>query len=297
MPSIKANDQITLEYEQFGRSEDPCILLIMGLGTQMTAWPLALCEGLAEKGYRVVRYDNRDVGLSTRLDHMRPPNVRWALVKTLFGLRARVPYSLKDMADDAIALLDGLNIDRAHIVGASMGGMIAQLVAAHYPERTLSLTSIMSTTGHRSLPRATPEAMKALMMQPEDPSNMESVLVRNMKVRRVLQSPAYAQSEPDLMKTVADALERGGYHPEGVARHLGAIVTSPHRRDLLTRVTVPALVLHGEDDPLVKLGCGEDTAKHLPNGRLVTFPGMGHDLPEALMPEWIGLIDELAQGA
>lgn len=294
MPSIDTGT-VQLEYEYFGDPANPCILLIMGLGTQLTAWPLSLCDDLAARGYYVVRYDNRDVGLSSRLDHLKPPNVRLALLLTMLGLPARVPYSLDDMAADGVALLDALGIDKAHLVGASMGGMIAQLMAAHYPERTLSLTSIMSTTGHRTLPRAEPRAIKALLLTPDDPDSFDSIVARNKTVRRVLQSPAYAQSEQALHTLVTDSLRRGGYHPAAVTRHLGAIVTAKHRRDLLRTVTAPALVIHGEQDPLVKLGCGEDTARHLANAELVTFRGMGHDLPEALMPEWAMQIDRLAQ--
>jgi pimeloyl-ACP methyl ester carboxylesterase len=291
VPELQHNG-LEIHYETFGEAGNPCVLLIMGLGTQMTAWPLSLINELVEKGYFVVRYDNRDVGLSTRLDHLKPPNLRKLIFLRLLGIRSRVPYSLEDMAGDAIAVLDALKVNKAAIVGASMGGMIAQLVAALYPERTTSLTSIMSTTGHRSLPRAEPAAMAALMLQPEDPDDLNSVLERNKKVRRTLQSPGYPMSDERLHETVSNALERGGYHPEGVARHLGAIVTANHRRDLLKKVKAPALVLHGEDDPLVKLGCGVDTHKHLPNSELKTYPGMGHDLPEELMPEWASLIDE-----
>jgi len=271
------------------------VLLIMGLGTQMTAWPLSLCQDLASRGYFVVRFDNRDIGLSTRLDHLPPPNLRKVMLLRLLGIRASVPYRLDDMARDAIALLDALGIEQAHIVGASMGGMIAQLVAGHYPERTLSLTSIMSTTGHRSLPRAAPEAMAALMLQPDDPTDTASILERNKRVRRVVESPAYRMTEEQLHQTLSEALARGGYNPQGVARQMGAIVTSGHRRRLLQTVTVPALVLHGEDDLLVRPACGVDTHRHLPNSELKTFPGMGHDLPDALMPEWAELIDRTAR--
>lgn len=296
MPKIRVDD-ISLEYEDFGNPDDPCVLLIMGLGTQMTAWPITFCEALVAKGFRVIRYDNRDIGLSSRLDHLRTPNIPFVIGLRMLRLPAPVPYSLKSMADDAIGLLDALEIPSAHVVGASMGGMIAQLLAGHYPERTLSLTSIMSTTGHRSLPPAEPEAMKALMMQPDDPTDMESVFQRNMKVRRVLESPAYRQSDEALSEIVRNALQRGGYNPSGVARQLGAIVAAGDRRKLLKSVACPALVIHGEDDLLVKLECGVDTAQHLRSARLVKVPGMGHDIPEPLTPKWADMIHGLAQGA
>lgn len=296
MPSVLVNG-LSLEYESFGRDTDPCVLLVMGLGTQLTAWPVSLCEALVDRGYRVIRFDNRDVGLSTRLAHAGAPRVPLIATLRLLGLPVRVPYQLEDMALDAIGLMDALDIDRAHVVGASMGGMIAQLMAGHHAHRVLSLTSIMSTTGHRSLPGPDAKARRALLMKPDDPQDMSSVQRRNMTVRRTLESPSYRQSDASLEKMVSDALARGGYDPAAAARHLAAVLASGHRRALLAGVTVPSLVLHGEADILVKPACGRDTADCLPNSRFVTFPGMGHDLPEALMPEWAQLIDETATRA
>lgn len=296
MPLVQANG-LSIEYESFGEAGAPCVLLVMGLGTQLTAWPLSLCEALVALGYRVIRFDNRDIGLSERLDHFGTPRVPLVALARAVGLPVRAPYSLEDMAADAIGLLDALGIAEVHVVGASMGGMIAQLMAGLYPHRVLSLTSVMSTTGHRSLPGPTAAARKALLMKPADPESMASVLERNLTVRRVVESPGYRQSAAQLEKTVADALARGGYNPNGVARQLTAILASRDRRQLLAGVRMPALVLHGEDDILVKPACGRDTADCLPNSRFVTFPGMGHDLPAALMPEWAMLIDETARRA
>ena len=296
MPSVSVNT-LRLEYESFGRDTDPCVLLIMGLGTQLTAWPLSFCEDLAARGYRVIRFDNRDVGLSTRLSEHGAPKVPLIATLRLLGLPARVPYRLTDMAADAVGLLDALNIERAHVVGASMGGMIAQLMAVHHADRVLSLTSIMSTTGHRSLPGPDPAARKALLMRPDNPKDMRSVHRRNVTVRRILQSPGCRQSDKALDKMVGDALTRGGYDPAAAARHLAAVLASGHRRALLASVEQPSLVLHGEEDILVKPACGRDTADCLRNSQFVTFPGMGHDLPEALMPEWARLIDENAARA
>ena len=296
MPQVTANN-IAIEYEEFGNANDPCVLLVMGLGTQLTAWPDSLCHGLVDKGYRVIRYDNRDVGLSMKFDHAKVPSLPKVLIMRALRLPVRVPYSLDDMANDGMGLLDALGIDQAHVVGASMGGMIVQLMAANHSNRVLSMTSIMSTTGHRSLPRAEPEAMKALTLQPDDPTNMASVHARNVKVRRAMESPAYRESDAALDKRVAAALERGGYYPDGAGRQLAAIVAANDRRTLLKSVRQPALVIHGEDDPLVKLACGIDTAKYLANGELVTFSGMGHDVPEPLMPKWVDLIDATAKRA
>ncbi len=293
MPQAQVN-QLTIEYETFGRSRNPCILLIMGLGTQLTAWPTSLCKDLAARGFYVVRYDNRDVGLSSHLDHKKAPPLLLLGILSSLGIRLPVPYSLEDMASDAVGLLDVLGIAKAHLVGASMGGMIAQRMAAHYPERTLSLTSIMSTTGHRSLPKADSKAMRALFMKPKDPSDRESIIARNLMVRRTLQSPAYPQTDAEHRATSQRDLDRAGYRPAGVARQLAAVMTSKHTRKLLRAVELPSLVIHGADDPLVKVACGADTAKYLPQGRLVTFEGMGHDFPEALMAEWAQLIAETA---
>lgn len=293
MPQITANG-IALEYESFGRESDPCILLIMGLGTQLTGWPDSFCEQLAEPGYRVIRYDNRDIGLSERFDQARAPNIPLMMGLRTLGLPASAPYSLKDMAEDAVGLLDALHISAAHVVGASMGGMIAQLLAGHFPDRTMSITSIMSTTGHRSLPRSDPDAARALMLKPKDPNDMDSIVARNVRVRRAIQSPAYPKDDEELWDMAAQSVQRGGYQPDGVSRQLAAIISSRDRRRLLQTIRVPALVIHGEEDPLVKVECGEDTARHIPNSELAVFPGMGHDLPAPLLGEMADLIHETA---
>lgn len=296
MPQIAAND-IHLEYESHGDPGAPTVLLIMGLGTQLTGWPEAFCENLVAHGYHVLRFDNRDAGLSTHLEATRPPNLPALVALKALRLPAPVPYRLRDMADDAISLLDALHIDAAHVVGVSMGGMIAQLVAVHYPKRTLSLTSIMSTTGNRSLPRSDKAATQALMLQPEDPEDMQSVIKRNVRVRRTLQSPRYPKTDEELWEAAEAAVQRGGYRPRSVARQLGAIIASKDRRPLLKKLQMPALVIHGEADTLVKVECGIDTAEHIPDCRLKLFPGMAHDLPTALLQPMADLIHETASRA
>lgn len=274
---------IAIEYESFGDAENDAILLIMGLGTQLTAWPDAFCEKLANSGYRVIRFDNRDVGLSTHLTDAPTPNIPLLAGLRMLRLMPPVPYTLDDMGKDVIGLMDALGIERAHLVGASMGGMIAQLVAAHFPDRTLSLTSIMSTTGNRSLPRADRQATRALLMKPNDPLDPESVIERNVRVRKAVQSPAYPKSQEDLYEAAAGAFYRGGYDPAGVARQLAAVIVSGDRRRLLRGIKVPSLVIHGDADPLVKVQCGVDTARNLEGATLKIFPGMAHDFPEPLL--------------
>lgn len=294
MPNITVND-VTLEYLSQGNPENETILLIMGLGTQLTGWPEEFCEDLVGLGYHVLRFDNRDIGLSMRLDKAQPPNIPWLVLRSSLGMRPRVPYFLDDMAADTVALLQALGIGQAHVVGASMGGMIAQLIAANYPERSLSLTSIMSTTGHRSLPGADRAARKALMLQPKDPNSMDSVIERNVLVRKALQSRSHPKTDEEVRETAAAAVARGGYNPEGVARQLAAIIVAKERRALLRRVKCPALVIHGDEDPLVKPECGIDTHKHLPDSELMLMPGMGHDLPQHLLEEIARGIHSTAQ--
>lgn len=288
---------ISIEYESFGDDSAEAMLLIMGLGTQLTGWPDAFCEGLASCGYRVIRFDNRDIGLSTHLENASTPNIPVLAGLRMLRLSPPVPYTLDDMGEDAIGLLDTLGIERAHLVGASMGGMIAQLVAARFPRRALSLTSIMSTTGNRALPGASRQATRALLMKPDDPLNAESVIARNVRVRAAVQSPAYAKSDEELYDAAARAFHRGGYHPAGVARQLAAAIVAGDRRRLLRGVTVPSLVMHGEADPLVKLACGLDTARHLPESTLKVFPGMGHDFPEPLLETMVEEIHRTASRA
>jgi pimeloyl-ACP methyl ester carboxylesterase len=291
MAQITAND-ITIEYEDYGDPGDPAILLVMGLGAQLTLWPIELVDALAERGFRVIRYDNRDIGLSQKMDGEKAPGIFKLVLMNRLGLKPRVPYTLSDMAADGVGLLEALNIDNAHIVGASMGGMIAQLIAAEHPKRTASLTSIMSTTGNRKLPAAQKEAIKVLTTRP--PSADEEVLVAHgIRVARTIGSPAYPPSEERLLSRVREGVRRS-YYPDGLPRQLAAILADGDRRKRLATVSAPTLVIHGEADPLVPLAGGLDTAESIPGARISTFPGMGHDLPLALVEPIADLIAEHA---
>lgn len=287
---------LTLAYESFGPEGAPAVLLIAGLGTQMIRWSDGFCGGLAEQGYRVIRYDNRDTGLSTHLDALPAPDFP-ALVKVLMaGGRPEVPYGIADMAADATGLLDALGIDRAHVVGRSMGGIVAQVLAAEHPERVLSLTSIMSTSGNPALPQADPGVM-ALMTAPKpDPvSDPDGFLAQSLAFARAIAGTAGFDTEAQAAVVLEET--RRAYDPAGGARQLAAMVTAGDRRARLARVVVPTLVLHGADDPLIPPACGADTAGAIPGAELLVLEGMGHDLPEPLHPVILAAIDRTARRA
>jgi pimeloyl-ACP methyl ester carboxylesterase len=284
MPKAIANG-IEIHYEEQGDKTAPPMLLIMGFGAQLTLWPDELVDALASRGFRVIRYDNRDIGLSHKFDGVKAPGLVKMTLLSKLGLKPKVPYTLADMADDGAGLLDTLGIEKAHIVGASMGGMIAQHFVSRHADKCLSLTTIFSTTGNPKLPPAKPEAMKALVTRPD--STEEKVLVEHgMMVARTIGSPAYPTEEERLRERTTASVRRS-FYPEGPTRHLSAIVADGDRRGMLKDVTVPTLVLHGEDDPLVPCEGGRDTAASIPGARLKTIPGWGHDLP-------LELVDELA---
>jgi pimeloyl-ACP methyl ester carboxylesterase len=277
MPQAKANN-LSLEYESYGSKSREAVLLIQGMSAQLIHWPLELCHELVDRGYRVVRFDNRDVGLSTKLEKAGVPNL-------LPGFRVKAaapPYTLQDMALDAIGLLDALDIRRAHIVGASMGGMIAQLIAADHPERTRSLTSIMSTSGAADLPPSRPAALAALMTPYPPASDREALIDRLVKVRRAIASPAYPMPDDETRRLAAQSIDRC-FYPDGAIRQMAAALAAGDRRSSLARITAPTVVLHGQDDPLVPVECGIDTARHIPDADLRIVPGMGHDFPLGLV--------------
>lgn len=260
MPHISANN-IKLFYEDHGNPEHETILLIMGLGAQMTLWPDEFVDALVAKGYRVIRFDNRDIGLSEKMEGARAPGLAWQVIRKRIGFPAKVPYSLSDMAADAAGLLDALGISYAHVVGASMGGMIAQLVAVNHPEKLLSMTSIMSTTGHAKLPQADKNAMDALIA-PLTSMDEETLVEHGINIARNIGSPGFPPDPEVQRERVLKGVQRSVY-PPGLPRQLAAIIDDGDRRTRLASITTPTLVLHGAADPLVKLEAGKDTAQHI----------------------------------
>ncbi|WP_084959001.1 alpha/beta fold hydrolase [Thermoactinospora rubra] len=280
---MRANaNGIEIAYESFGRPGGQPLLLIMGLGSQMIMWDDELCERLAEQGHHVVRYDNRDVGLSTHLTELGAPDLGAVMAGT-----GTAPYLLADMADDAAGLLDALGWEAAHVVGASMGGMIAQELAIRHPDRVLTLTSIMSTPSPE-IGRPTPEAAAVLFSPPA--RDREAVVAGALEVWRILGSPGYEMDRDRIARIAGLAYDRG-HDPAGVSRQLAAVLASGDRTERLAALRIPALVIHGEADPLVQLEGGKATAAAIPGARLVTYPGMGHDLPR---PLWDPIIREIA---
>lgn len=279
---IKANG-IDIEVEDTGGT-GPVVVLIMGLGMQLVAWPLQLVDALVAAGYRVIRHDNRDIGLSQKFDDKGVPNLLWESIKLKLGVTLRPPYSLNDMALDTVGVIDTLGIAQAHIVGASMGGMIAQRVALAAPQRVLSLTSIMSTSGAKGLPTPKPAIIRALMASPKG-REREAIMKHYVELLRVIGSPAYPMEESQVRERIMAGLNRS-YAPMGTLRQMVAIAADTGRAKELATITTPTLVLHGKADPLVPFACGQDTAQRIPGARLFGIDGMGHDLP----PEVIDLM-------
>jgi pimeloyl-ACP methyl ester carboxylesterase len=282
MPQARANG-IDIEYETFGRDSDPLILVIMGLAAQLIFWPKSLCEGLATRGFRVVRFDNRDIGKSTHLSGRTTPEPGALLAEVASGKIPDVPYTLDDMANDAVGFMDALGVGRAHVVGASMGGMIAQLMAINHPTRTKSLTSIMSTTGRRDLPPGDPRALAVLARGPNSLSR-DDLIENGVLVRHALLGPGFPETETETRALVERAVDRAPYDPAGVGRQWAAVVVAPPRNAMLKAVHCPALVLHGDSDPLFPVAAAEDTAMSIAGAELIVVPGMGHGVPESLAP-------------
>lgn len=276
-----------LEYETFGDEDAPPILLVMGFSQQLMGWDERFCEQLASRGFRVVRFDNRDVGLSTKLDSSPLPNI----AAILGGDRSTIAYSIEDMADDTAGLIEALRLGSAHVAGVSMGGMIAQSLAIRHPARVRSLASIMSTTGDRTVGQASSEVLA--LVGRRGPSERSAAIEHGLLVWRTIRSPKYAFAEDEVRARVARAYDRS-FCPDGVARQAGAIVSQRDRTEALSRVKLPAVVIHGADDPLIHVSGGEASARAIPGARLVIVPGMGHDLPEGV---WPILIDEIVKNA
>jgi pimeloyl-ACP methyl ester carboxylesterase len=276
---------ISLDYRMDGDPSGPAVLLVMGLGMPAAMWPDDFVDALIGRGFHVVQFDNRDCGGSSRLTGQPVPNIPAAIARALLRLKVRAPYDLGDMARDAIAVLDAAGIERAHVVGVSMGGMIAQVLAATYPTRVKSLTSIMSSSGNPrpSIALGKRRALRALLLRPpNDPADIEGIVDHLVHVFGVIGSPGYPQTAETLRPHLARVAKRGLY-PAGTSRQLAAILASGDRREMLRGIDTPTLVIHGADDPLVPVAAGRDTASHIRGARLDVIAGMGHDFPPALM--------------
>ena len=280
MPKAKVNN-IEIEYEIFGDPSSKPLLLVMGLGAQMIRWDLEICELLVNRGFYVIRFDNRDVGLSTKLEEAGEPDVMKLFMAAQKGEPISAPYTLDDMADAAIGVLDALNIQKAHICGASMGGMITQIIGYRHPLRVLSLCSIMSSTGNPDLPPPKPEAMKILLAPA--PTEREVCIEESIKRMRVLYGFGFPFNEEKARKIATESYDRC-FYPPGYIRQLAAIMATGNRREKVATIKAPTLVIHGGDDPLVSVEGGKDTAKAINGSELLIIDGMGHSMPPETWP-------------
>ena len=280
---------VELVYETIGDPSDEPMLLVMGLGMQLIHWDIELCELLAERGFFVIRFDNRDAGRSTQV-RAPVPNV----MRLMAGMPTPVPYLLEDMANDALGLLDNLDVERAHVVGTSMGGMIAQTMAIARPERVLSLASMLSTTGDRRV--GTPKLRVWTVLMRRAPRERDAYVEYFVRVFRTIGSPGYRADEQRIRERAAATYDRG-HHPAGTARQLAAILASPSRTAALHELDVPTVVIHGEKDPLVPFRAGQATARAIPGARFVEIPEMGHDMPKELWPTFVDAIAKNAERA
>ncbi len=288
-------NHLKIAYEEFGNADHPPIVLVMGLGTQMIAWPDEFCQGFADKGYRVIRFDNRDIGLSEKILVDRPVSIPRLLLKARFGLSMNVPYTLEDMAQDTVGVMDSLDIESAHIVGASMGGMIAQITTGLFSSRVRSLTSIMSTTGNPKLPGTRPSAARRMLVRP-DSSNEDSVVEHGIKTWAIIGSPDFKPSQDELRARLLRGIRRS-YYPAGYRNQFAAIIENGDRRELLSTIDKPTLVIHGKEDVLIPVQGGIDTADCIAGAKLKIYEGMGHDLPRQLVPRFVQLIDDHIRNA
>jgi pimeloyl-ACP methyl ester carboxylesterase len=288
--SRATSGDLKLYYEDMGDIDDPPVLLIMGLGAQLLLWRTGFCEKLVGQGLRVIRYDNRDVGLSSKTERRssgQPLATR--LARSWLGLRSNAAYTLEDMADDAAALLDHLNIEHAHIVGASMGGMIAQIFAARFPERARTLAVIFSSNNSRFLPPPAPRALLAILKGPPPNSPREVIIDNAVRVTNIIGSPRYRMPEKQVRADAAEGYDRN-YYPQGVARHFSAVLASGSLAHYDRRIVAPTVVIHGRADKLMRPFGGRRVARAIDGARLVLFDGMGHDLPQQLWDRVIGVL-------
>ena len=284
---------IRMAYQAFGDADAPTILLVAGLYNQLIRWPLEFCELLVARGFRVIRFDNRDIGLSDKMEGEVAPSFLRLALHSWFGLPVKVPYSLDDMAADTVGLLDALDIKAVHIVGMSMGGMISQLVAGLYPTRVLSLTSIMSKTG--AFGNGTASLSVARQMVKPIPKGT-SALDNSVMTRQMFGSPAYPESDEEIAIAVKSEFKRSN-NPAGYLRQMAAIRSAPSRNKLLNGLKIPVLIIHGNQDTLVDVSGGIETKKQIPHAKLVRFEGMGHTLPQPLLAEFADLIQQTADSA
>jgi pimeloyl-ACP methyl ester carboxylesterase len=278
---LKVNG-VDIAYQRHGQESDPILLLLHGLSSPLSGWPSEMIEQFVAAGFQVLLLDNRDIGKSQKLDHFPIPNTLWIFLRFKLGLTLKVPYQLEDMMEDVIALLDALKLPKVHVVGASMGGMIAQLMAIHHPQRVSTLTSIMSTTGNKKLPTISKHVQKSLAQKPAS-SSYEDRKTYHIKKWRVIGSPNYPASDSYLDEYTEGLLQRG-ITASGSLRQMLAILVAANREAELAKVQIPTLVIHGDSDGLLHVEGGKATAKAIPNAKLKIYPGMGHDFPIELIP-------------
>ena len=276
-------NNLRLEVEDTGERDRPAVLLIAGMSMQLIVWPEYLLKQLHQAGYRVVRFDNRDNGLSESMDHLGTPNILWFMLQQKLGLKVNLPYTIQDMTRDALGVMDHLQLQQAHLIGVSMGGMIAQRLCVTAPERVLSLTSIMSTSGAKGLPGPTPAMRRVLMTPPAQPGS-PAARAHGLRFVKALAGPGFVHPEGSQEQLVDDSLKRSN-RPAGSYRQMLAAMADRDRWRLLPRITAPTLVIHGTADPLIPYACAQDTAARIPGSKLFGIEGMGHDFPPAALEQ------------
>lgn len=288
MPQVPAN-KIMIEYEETGPKDGPVVVLIMGLAAQMTFWPEALIKSLADAGYRVIRFDNRDIGLSSKIHGKAAPHPVTQVAARFVGIRRLAPYTLTDMVSDTIGLLDTLKIKKAHFVGVSMGGMIGQLLAGTHQNRVLSLTSIMSGTLNPLLPGPSPKVVMPLFLSKPKEKSREALIQRAISMWSLIRTPDADDDHSELKMKIASGFDRS-YYPSGVRRQLAAIIATGDLRPHIRKITAPTLIIHGSKDPLASVAGGKDSARNIKGAKLEIIEGMAHDLPKKFLPRITSLI-------
>ncbi|NMP31158.1 alpha/beta hydrolase [Thalassotalea sp. M1531] len=290
MQHVTLSNGITINFQDEGKKSSPTIILIMGLGAHMAIWPDELYYGLVDKGFRVIRFDNRDAGRSSQLDDLNPPSIFKVWLSNQLPFKTNIPYKLDDMANDVLEIMAVLKIKRAHLVGASMGGMIAQILAAKYKKKVSSLTSIMSTTSMPKLSKSNLNIMLKLAHRPNQ-NTPNAAINYTIKLNRLIESPAFPNDEQRLRRLAKKSIERG-YNPAGIKRQLVAITASGSRRALMRDIKAPTLVIHGTDDPVISVNAGIETAHQIKKAKLKIVEGLGHDFPPELMKKWVKWISK-----